>query len=962
MKILKLSKLCFYNRVIISIICFRKGIISYRSIAITSLLLVVFATVSFSANAVDSLLLHQTKQLLNAQQLTPAITLIKLHNKEHPKDPQGYELLGKIYTRIGLLDDAERLFKQSLGLDPGNSGLRLLLADNYYNAGRYRICIELLKQADFFDLQLKAEAKALVGMSWVKLNKSALARNSFLESLRFGDVPKVHLGKASLAFSEKDFEQAHIFVDEAIEKSGGKLGVALKGDIYIEEKKYSKALSVYIRSAKGGNKLKAKLNTAKAYYYLGDYVSSVSLLEELLKATPKTLSVHYWYAVNELAEGKFEDAKNRAEMLLGKGVYHHRVYLIAGIANYMQANLNTAEVQISIFLSENKGKSYPNVERVLADIHLRQSKVDKAAIVLTRVVQQEVRKRTLIKMIKQRKNKEIAELRGDLLFSTTLPDEAFIRLRKHLTISRFLLGQTKDAIAGIHAALRDPQLSNERRGEYITLLVLSYIQNSAMDLAEEELTNVLRKDPSAYLYFLYGTLLKAQNKNHLAYQAFESSTKIEPEFIPALLSMGQQDLMWGQLENAKTKMQSILRLEPHHFGALLVSSQVAVQEENQSKFERYMVEIISHHSRTLDGIGLVINYQLKRGEYDEAFLLLKAIHSGNNSHPGVTSLFAKTLIASGRPKEAIPYVTTLLQHNIQSREHKLMLVDLLLKLDKKTEAIYTLNTLLRETSLDNERLVSLLLKKVEVLFNMGDMEGIKSLAEQANIEIGDMSAHHLILGLYYSKLKEYDNSIYHYSKAYGKRDSKQLIKNLFELNIKAGDEDIAVEFLENHLLLKPGDIYSRTMMANYYLRNEELDNARFHFIKILEKIPDHLVALNNLAWIGIKQQDKSVKDYALKAVTLAPNDYRTNDTYAWYLVQFGRIGEGIKYFNKALINGGRKDPSLLFRYTLALFGSGNKKDALVELKLLLQSHQDFPELIEAEKLLELEFEISSEKV
>jgi cytochrome c-type biogenesis protein CcmH/NrfG len=111
---------------------------------------------------------------------------------------------------------------------------------------------------------------------------------------------------------------------------------------------------------------------------------------------------------------------------------------------------------------------------------------------------------------------------------------------------------------------------------------------------------------------------------------------------------------------------------------------------------------------------------------------------------------------------------------------------------------------------------------------------------------------------------------------------------------------------------------------------------------VLQKDPDNLIALNNLANLYQQDNDPRALDAAEKAYKLNPDSPTIVDTLGLILVELGKTTRGLELMQKAVT----QDPTNTeFRYHLAvaLARSGDKGKARKELEALLASKKNFPQ-------------------
>ena len=88
----------------------------------------------------------------------------------HPGDPRYEGLLAEVYDQQGAHDKALEQYKKTLELDPGNSMLRIALAEHYYTTGKLDEAYDELGQA-FLDPDLDIDAKMQVLIGFFEMTE-----------------------------------------------------------------------------------------------------------------------------------------------------------------------------------------------------------------------------------------------------------------------------------------------------------------------------------------------------------------------------------------------------------------------------------------------------------------------------------------------------------------------------------------------------------------------------------------------------------------------------------------------------------------------------------------------------------------------------------------------------------------------------------------------------------------------
>jgi predicted Zn-dependent protease len=167
----------------------------------------------------------------------------------------------------------------------------------------------------------------------------------------------------------------------------------------------------------------------------------------------------------------------------------------------------------------------------------------------------------------------------------------------------------------------------------------------------------------------------------------------------------------------------------------------------------------------------------------------------------------------------------------------------------------------------------------------------------------------------------------------------------------AGKLDDPTAPLRRWLERTPNDAVRRTLLAQYLETVGDAGGAERAYVDTLKVDKDNVIALNNLAWIRIKQGRKD------EAVEFAQNAYRVNsqlpqvlDTYGWMLTEIGDAPQGAKLLRTAHERL-PDDRSIRYRYAVALARTGARGEAIANLEAATSGAAEFAEASAARALL-----------
>jgi predicted Zn-dependent protease len=119
---------------------------------------------------------------------------------------------------------------------------------------------------------------------------------------------------------------------------------------------------------------------------------------------------------------------------------------------------------------------------------------------------------------------------------------------------------------------------------------------------------------------------------------------------------------------------------------------------------------------------------------------------------------------------------------------------------------------------------------------------------------------------------------------------------------------------------------------------------------VIANAPQHAAALNNLAGIYAQRGDTRALELAARAHAASPGDPAVADTLGWIHVGSGNPRAGLPLLEQA--RAGLPDhPEIRYHWAVALAETGDREQALRELRALLSSGVTFPSRSDAQGYL-----------
>ncbi len=181
-------------------------------------------------------------------------------------------------------------------------------------------------------------------------------------------------------------------------------------------------------------------------------------------------------------------------------------------------------------------------------------------------------------------------------------------------------------------------------------------------------------------------------------------------------------------------------------------------------------------------------------------------------------------------------------------------------------------------------------------------------------------------------------------------------KNIGHVYFFKGSIDSAIEQYNKALKIKSNDGEAYAALGNAYVKKGMIKNAEEQYQNSVKFLPaSTLISVpvyNNLAYI-YTEQDKKLDEallYAQRAKQLAPDHPDVNDTLGWVYYKKGNYKEALDNLKIAVEKAPDK-PSIRYHLGLVYIKQGDKNKAKEELNKALSIDPNFPEAVEARKIL-----------
>ena len=172
---------------------------------------------------------------------------------------------------------------------------------------------------------------------------------------------------------------------------------------------------------------------------------------------------------------------------------------------------------------------------------------------------------------------------------------------------------------------------------------------------------------------------------------------------------------------------------------------------------------------------------------------------------------------------------------------------------------------------------------------------------------------------------------------------------LYQIRRELGAADADQPLLES-LAVRPLDVETRMLLADYYAARRQPGAAIAEYEKIVKDNPSQAVALNNLAWHYYVVGDPRALETSKRALEAMPDNASVIDTAGWVELHQGDAANAERLLRKAAeLSGGA--PEIRYHHAVALARTGKVEESRKTLQQLLASGAEFSSRQEATEFL-----------
>jgi cellulose synthase operon protein C len=871
---------------------------------------------------------------------------IELRNavQRSPKHPEARYMLGTVFLEQGAPGAAEGELRQAIALGREGDDVQAALANALFKGGQFTRLIKEFESKSFADAALDATLRLHLGNAYLARGARKEAAVAFDSILRTNpEHTGAQIGLARLKGAEKDFAGATRLVESILAKAPDQPdGLLLKAELQGAQSDIDGALRTLDELVRieprhvAGHLARIQIHVTRA-----EIERASAAMQELLKIAPADPRVLYMQGLVAFRQGKPADARDAIAKVLTGTPDHVPSILLSGLIAHQLRDFPTAEAHLRKIVSQSPTASMPR--QALATVLVESGQPERALETLRPLLDSQDAKAFAIAGEAYLGMGESAKALEALHRSSKL-DPKSARVMMKLGEARLAQGDLDRAIDHLEAA-STADSANYRAD---LLLIANHLRRNEISRALKAATVLEEKQPKNPLtHALIADIHLAAGKSADARQRLNVALELKPDYVPALAALANLDRNDGRIAAARERYEDVVKRFPTNEGAWLGLAGVhTASGMRPARIVPTLERAVAANPSSVQLHVALVQAHLRAGNARGAVAIARKADARFKDDPAVTEAMGQAERAAGELEIAVATFGRLVAMRPNEIAPLIRLAEVQLALKDTSRALATVEkaTAQAPDSIEAQRTRAL------ILVELGRRADAFAASRTLQKHIPTDPAGHILEGEVAFGFKDFATAESALRKAIAQRKSTETVGALHAALERLGKHDEAAALADRWIVENPKDVRFRMALAQRALAERNHKRAMEAYQSIVALQPQNAVAWNNLAWAAMQLGDGRAKEFAEKALTIAPNNPQIKDTLGMILAERGETKHAVVLLREATTEA----PDLHeIRLNLAktLLKAGEKDAARKELEGLSKQNTHAPIRDEAKEML-----------
>lgn len=883
-------------------------------------------------------------QLAQGEAAAAAIQL-KNHLDRQPQDPQARLLLGRALLDSGDAAGAEIELRRARDLGVVDDEVLPALARALLALHRPQALTGQFALTQLQTPQRQAEFKTLLASAWRMQGELGDAEAAVADALQsVPDHEPALLMQANLSASRGQHDQAMGQVNRLLLKSPANVqALILQGHLLDAHGQREEAQRSW------RNALQQRPATLSAHAALiamhlreQDLPAARAQWQALNTALPNNPQTRYYEAQLALAQGEAARARELVQALLKGRPNDAALHLLAGAVELHLGS--TARAGGLLAKAAQLAPRAPEPRLMLAHVHLQSGQASKVAEALGPLLDGDAPSPYALSLAARAEMLGGDPRRAQAYYDRAArlkPDDAGLRTAR--AVARLAGGQPDAGLAELQT------LAAADRGIDADLaLVSARLQRGDRAGVAAALDALQRKAPDNPLPpFLRGRLALERGETAQARRGFEAALAKQATYYPAVAGLAGLDIGERRFDAARQRFEQWLARDPQDLRARLALAEVARRAgAPRGEITALLVAAVKADPENPAAHRLLADHHMAALDFRAALAAAQAGLAALPDDPELYAQLGRAQLAAGDSQQAARSFEKLTRLLPQSPEPWLQLADAQVALKDLASARAAVRRAveLAPASLPARRAAAAMAVQAR------QFDEAQAHARALASNHPKLAAGHVVAGEIELARGAWGEAAIAFRRALERQRDSDAARGLYTALQRGGQAREATKWADTWLAEQPRDVAFSLQAGDLALGAQDWVGAERHFRAVLGVQPRHTRALNNLAWLLVKQGKPGAVALAERAVQVEPANPALLDTLASAYAHERQLPKALETQRRALA---MVPESVAFRLNLAKLqmAAGDKAGARSELKALLERQQAFAARGEAEALL-----------
>lgn len=852
--------------------------------------------------------------------------------------------LGKLLLSLGDNEGAAVEFARAVGDKASTSEVYPLWATAVVRSGDYKRAVHLFASWKFDNATAEAAVLSQLAIAWNGLGERAKAEASIAQALQID--PKyapARLLQARISASKGDVADAERRVDELLAEDPRRVEAMLFKAEILDARNDTKQAMKKVEAA-----LAVEKSFLPAHAMLTRMRIDAADLAGAKQQVDAMRTVAAWHPATVLAEAQlalaqedFPRARERTQRLLSVLPDNEAALALAGVIEVRIGSPVQAVAHFRKALSSEPRLEPVRLELARAEIRLGQY-ADAVATLQPLIALPQPGSTALALASEAYMRLGNLKLADNLLqrASVAAPDNT--RLQAVKLVRQLQLGDAARPLLDLQA------LAGKSKDTYADeALFAARMARGEFAAALTVLEAMAKKEPDrASIQELRGRVYLSQRDFKSARKAFERALELDKALFGSVASLVSMDLLDGQADKAMARVQAVVDADPKHSVALMALAELKSRHGGtHEEAMRLLSAAAAASPLAAEPRVRLIEHSLRKRRFKEALTFAQEAIAAIPADGRLLDMVGRAQLEAGDVEQAASTFRAMAGAMPSSGLPYVRLARVYLIQGNRDASLTALRKALELEPTNVEAQSGL----VEVLVSLNqNRNALEYVARQKQQRPTDPITYSLEAA-YHLRVKAPDHAVAALREGVSRTRNSELAGKLFSLLLQLGRDADAATFGNDWMRQHPNDAAFDYLMSVRDIARGDLKTAESRLRRVLEVYPTNGLALNNMAWLMVKNGGQGAVEFARRAVSVMPDQPDIMDTLAMALGAEQKHQEALTIQRRALeLSQGR--PEIRLGLARLALQAGDKATAREELSKLEELGTGFKEHAEVKAL------------